>query len=71
MTTVYTLRASWDETTQLWVATSAEIPGFLGVARTMNKLNAVLKQTVPKMLREKGLIHQHRDRVPFNVVVEH
>jgi predicted RNase H-like HicB family nuclease len=48
----------WDEETQVWVASSNDVPGLITEANTMEHLMQKLKIVIPELLHANGLLDE-------------
>ena len=48
------VRAEWDEETEVWVATSDDVPGLVAEADTTEALLAKLHILIPELLEANG-----------------
>jgi predicted RNase H-like HicB family nuclease len=55
MQKIFFVRAEWDEETQVWVATSDDVPGLATEAETLEALSAKLQTLVPELLEANGI----------------
>ena len=60
------VRAEWDETAHVWVATSDDVPGLATESETMEGLVDKLKIMIPELLEANG--HVVDDEVPFELL---
>lgn len=64
----YQVTATWDDEAAVWVATSADIPGLVTEADTLEDLRAALRELVPVLLEENaGLIGRSFDQFEMTV----
>ncbi len=67
----YLVHAEWDDEASVWVATSADIPGLVTEAATLELLLEKLRAMVPEMLELNGVLPAGQAAVaPFRVVAE-
>jgi predicted RNase H-like HicB family nuclease len=53
------IRAEWDDESQVWVATSDDVPGLATEGETLEKLIRKLKIMIPELLEANGeAVHQ-------------
>ncbi len=50
----YTVRALWDNTAAVWVATSADIPGLVLESGSLDALMERVRHAVPELLALNG-----------------
>jgi predicted RNase H-like HicB family nuclease len=60
------IRAEWDETARVWVATSDDVPGLATESETMEDLVDKLKIMIPELLEANG--QKVNDEVPFELL---
>jgi predicted RNase H-like HicB family nuclease len=53
--TEYTVHAQYDRDAAVWVAESADVPGLVTEAETLDSLVTKLRSLVPELLRENGV----------------
>ncbi len=53
---VYQVDAFWDNDTNVWVATSDDVPGLATEADTLEALSQKLRDMVPELLRLNSII---------------
>jgi hypothetical protein len=56
MQKIYFIRAEWDDSAHVWVATSDDVPGLATEANTMEALSLKLEQIVPELLEANGCL---------------
>jgi predicted RNase H-like HicB family nuclease len=66
----YHIHAEWDEEAAVWVATSEDVPGLATGAETIEQLIEKLKEIVPELLEENGLLAAGTADIPFAVTAE-
>ena len=59
------VRAEWDEEAEVWVATSADVPGLVAEADTAEALLAKLRTLIPELLDANG--YPNTGDVPFEL----
>jgi len=52
----YHVQADWDRETNIWVATSDDVPGLATEAATIEELTARLRTMIPELLEANGLL---------------
>lgn len=52
----YVVRAEWDDEAGVWVASSAEVPGLVTEAATVEGLDAKLGLLIPELLEANGCL---------------
>jgi predicted RNase H-like HicB family nuclease len=52
----YHVKAEWDAEAGVWVASSEDVPGLATGADTLEQLIEKLKQVIPELLEENGLL---------------
>ncbi len=62
------VHAIWDDEVEVWVATSADVPGLATEATNLNELVNKLKVMIPELLDENG--HGNGDEIPFRLLSE-
>jgi hypothetical protein len=60
------VRAEWDESTKVWVATSDDVPGLATEEETLEGLVEKLKVIIPELLDAKGTPGEYE--VPFEIL---
>ncbi len=60
------IRAEWDETARVWVATSDDVPGLVAEDDSLENLILRLKVMIPELLSANG--HNVEDEMPFEVL---
>jgi predicted RNase H-like HicB family nuclease len=60
------VRAEWDEETQVWVATSDDVPGLATEGDSIELLIEKLKTLIPELLIENGMGREND--IPFEVI---
>lgn len=71
MSHVYVIRADWDGEAGVWVAHSDDVPGLATGADTLEELIGKLKDVVPELLRENGVLSAGDESdVPFTVFAQ-
>lgn len=53
---LYRVESLWDPEAEVWVATSAEIPGLATEAASLELLTEKLKVMIPELLAANGLL---------------
>lgn len=53
---LYRVESQWDPEAEVWVATSAEIPGLATEAASLELLTEKLKVMIPELLAANGLL---------------
>lgn len=66
MPKVLFIRAEWDDETDVWVATSDDVPGLATEAETLEALSAKLQIMVPELLDANG--YPDGPEVPFELL---
>ncbi len=62
----FSIRAEWDDESQVWVATSDDVPGLATEAETMEQLIRKLKIVIPELLEANGVAASQE--VPFELL---
>jgi predicted RNase H-like HicB family nuclease len=52
----YHVEADWDPDANVWVATSADVPGLATEAETIEDLTDRLRTMIPELLQANGLL---------------
>lgn len=60
------IRAEWDDDSQVWVATSDDVPGLATEGETMEQLIQKLKIMIPELLEANGVALSQE--VPFELI---
>ena len=60
------IRADWDEETNVWVATSDDVPGLATEADTLERLSTKLESMIPELLDANGF--PEGPDVPFELL---
>ncbi|NOT12876.1 MAG: DUF1902 domain-containing protein [Methylococcaceae bacterium] len=66
MQKIYFIRAEWDDSAQVWVATSDDVPGLVTEADTIETLSLKLERMVPDLLEANGCLPDYD--VPFEIL---
>lgn len=48
------VRAQWDSEAEVWVATSADVPGLVTEAESQRALMAKIETMIPELLEDEG-----------------
>lgn len=56
----YAIQVKWDESAQVWVATSNDVAGLVTEAAHIDVLFKKLRVMVPELLEANGIIPKHR-----------
>lgn len=59
----YTVQATWDEETKVWVAESEDIPGLVAEAESPEALMKKLRVLVPELLEINGCLRGGEESV--------
>ena len=66
------VRAIWDEEANVWVAESADVPGLVAEAATLDELSDILHTIIPELLDENAaVVSEGVTEVPLYVMAEH
>jgi predicted RNase H-like HicB family nuclease len=68
--TPYRVTVEWDEETQVWVASSEDVPGLATGADSFEDLIEKLKIVIPELLVENGLLPAGTESVAFAINAE-
>jgi hypothetical protein len=60
------IRAEWDETARVWVATSDDVPGLVAEDDSLENLILRLKVMIPELLSANG--HTIKNEMPFEIL---
>ncbi len=60
------IRAEWDDESQVWVATSDDVPGLVTEGETLEQLIQKLKIMIPELLDANGVALSQE--VPFELL---
>jgi predicted RNase H-like HicB family nuclease len=60
------IRAEWDESAKVWVASSDDVPGLATEAETLEGLVEKLKVLIPELLEANGTLGEID--VPFEIL---
>ena len=60
------IRAEWDETARVWVATSDDVPGLVAEDDSLENLILRLKVMIPELLSANG--HNIESEMPFEIL---
>ena len=60
------IRAEWDESTKVWVATSDDVPGLATEEESLEGLVEKLKVIIPELLDANGTPGEYE--VPFEIL---
>jgi hypothetical protein len=60
------IRAEWDESAKVWVATSDDVPGLATEEETLEGLVEKLKVIIPELLDANGTPGEYE--VPFEIL---
>jgi len=66
----YHVIAEWDDESQVWVASSEDVPGLATGADTFEALVDKLKVVIPELLVENGILPAGTGSVPFEIKAE-
>lgn len=65
------ITASWDDATQVWMATSEDIPGLFAQADTFEELVELLPDLVADLLSADGWPGSGHEPVPLEILARH
>ena len=54
--TVFSVKAEWDDESAVWVVTDSEVPGLATEAGTFDGLVAKLRVMIPELLEANGVL---------------
>ena len=60
------IRAEWDEDSQVWVASSEDVPGLVTEESDLEALIDKLKIMIPELLQANGI--EMQSEVPFELL---
>ena len=66
----FKVTAYWDAEASVWVAESADVPGLVTEAHTVEQLVAKLRVMVPELLEANGVIGADVEDVSIRLVAE-
>ena len=65
------VRARWDAAAEVWVARSDDVPGLATEAPTLDILEEKLRELIPLLLEENGMLGDPSPpEIPFHVVAD-
>jgi predicted RNase H-like HicB family nuclease len=64
------VRAMWDNTASVWVATSEDVPGLVAEANTLEALNAKLPVMIADLIELNGTDIASAE-IPLHIIAEH
>ena len=71
MENMLTVKATWDNEANVWVAESEDVPGLITEADTMEQLITRLHTLIPELLEENGILSQLENKtIPFHLYSE-
>ena len=62
----FTVTATWDPEASVWVAESANVPGLVTEAESLEALIAKLRTLIPELLEANGIATD--DALPFRLI---
>lgn len=65
----FSVKATWDEEAQVWVATSDDIPGLVTEAPTQPELLQNIRELIPDLLELNGEVPSDK-QVPLELLYE-
>lgn len=69
MSEEYTIRATWDDEAQVWIALSEDVPGLCCEAASLEGLIDIVRGLVPELLAANGIAIAGGD-IPLNVLAQ-